>query len=174
MERLQNEQRGSSTTPTTQNNELLNQISLYEVSEINVTYKPKIKTSEMLKVSTSREVYNVLFSNWDLNKIELQEQFKVLLLNRANRVIGLYEVSSGGMAGTVADPKLIFSTALKACASSIILSHNHPSGNLKPSQADLDLTCKLKTAGMFLELKVLDHLIITFEGYYSFADEGLI
>ncbi|MEJ7780059.1 MAG: JAB domain-containing protein, partial [Daejeonella sp.] len=99
------------------------QISLFQVSEINVTYRPKVKASERPKVSTSKEVYDILFNNWDLDKIELLEQFKILLLNRANRVIGIYEVSSGGMAGTVADPKLIFSTALKACASSIILSH---------------------------------------------------
>ena len=111
---------------------LQNQVSMYHVSEINVTYRPKFKASERPKVSTSKEVYDILLNNWDLDKMKLLEQFKILLLNRANRVIGIYEVSSGGMAGTVADPKLIFSTALKGCASSIILSHNHPSGNLKP------------------------------------------
>ncbi|SDM98175.1 DNA repair protein RadC [Daejeonella rubra] len=153
---------------------LQDQISLYHVSEINVTYRPKFKASERPKVSTSKEVYDILFNNWDLDKIELLEQFKILLLNRANRVIGIYEVSSGGMAGTVADPKLIFSTALKACASSIILSHNHPSGNLKPSEADIVLTHKLKNAGSFLDIAVLDHLIMTSEGYYSFEDEGII
>ena len=98
-------------------------MSFYQVSEINVSYRPMFKASERPKVSTSKEVYDILFNNWDLDKIELLEQFKILLLNRANRVIGIYEVSSGGMAGTVADPKLIFSTALKACASSIILVH---------------------------------------------------
>ncbi|HXI01191.1 MAG TPA: JAB domain-containing protein [Sphingobacteriaceae bacterium] len=153
---------------------LQHQMSLYQVSEINVTYRPKFKASERPQVSTSQEVYNILFNNWDLDRIELQEQFKVLLLNRSNKVIGIYEVSSGGMCGTVADPKLIFSTALKACASSIILSHNHPSGNLKPSQADLNLTKKIKEGGILLDISVLDHVIITSESYYSFADEGLI
>lgn len=153
---------------------LQNQISLFQVSEINVTYRPKFKASERPKVSTSKEVYNVLCNNWDFNKIELLEQFKILLLNRANRIIGIYEVSSGGMAGTVADPKLVFSIALKTCASSIILSHNHPFGNLKPSQADISLTQKLKTAGTYLDIDVLEHIIITAEGYYSFADEGLV
>lgn len=153
---------------------LQNQISLFQVSEINVTYRPKFKATERPKVSTSKEVYNVLCNNWDFNKIELLEQFKILLLNRANRIIGIYEVSSGGMAGTVADPKLVFSIALKTCASSIILSHNHPSGNLKPSQADISLTQKLKTAGTYLDIAVLEHIIITAESYYSFADEGLI
>lgn len=174
MEKLQTEQIASSTTLVNQKNGLLNQISLFQVSEINVSYHPKFKASERPKVSTSKEVYNILANNWDLDKIELLEQFKILLLNRANKVIGIYEVSSGGMAGTIADPKLIFSTALKACASSIILSHNHPSGNLKPSQADITLTKKIKTAGNFLDIEVLDHLIITSEGYYSFADEGLM
>jgi len=153
---------------------LQNQMSLYQLSEINVTYRPKFKASERPQVSTSQEVYSILFNNWDLDKIELLEQFKILLLNRANKVIGIYEVSSGGMTGTVADPKLIFSTALKACASSIILSHNHPSGNLKPSESDIALTHKLRQAGSFLDIAVLDHLIITSEGYCSFADEGLM
>ena len=102
----------------------------------------------------------------------MQEQFKILLLNRANKVLGIYEVSTGGMSGTVADPKLIFATALKACASSIILSHNHPSGNLKPSNADLQLTQKVKEGGKLLDIEVYDHIILTTEGYYSFADEG--
>ena len=78
------------------------------------------------------------------------------------------------MSGTVADPKLIFAAALKACASSIILAHNHPSGNLKPSQSDIDLTRKLKDGGKLLEIQMLDHIIVTTEGYYSFADEGLV
>ena len=153
---------------------LVNQISLFQVTEINVSYKPKFKASERPKVSTSKEVYDILFNNWDLNRIELQEQFKILLLNRGHRVIGIYEVSTGGMAGTTADPKLIFGTTLKACASSIILSHNHPSGNLKPSEADIAITHKLKSAGTFLDIGVLDHIILTSEGYFSFADEGMI
>ena len=97
-----------------------------------------------------------------------------MLLNRANKVIGIYEVSSGGMSGTVADPKLIFSAALKSCATSMVLSHNHPSGNLKPSNADLRLTSKIKAGGELLDIDVLDHIILTSEGYFSFADEGLI
>lgn len=153
---------------------LQTQISLFQVSEISVTYKPKFKASERPKIESSKDVYNILFQNWDMNKMELLEQFKILLLNRANKVLGIYEVSSGGIAGTVADPKLIFSAALKGCASSIILSHNHPSGNLKPSQADISLTQKLIKAGSFLDIAVLDHIIVTSEGYISFADEGLL
>ena len=102
---------------------LQTQISLFQVSEISVTYKPKFKASERPKIESSKDVYNILFQNWDMNKMELLEQFEILLLNRANKVLGIYEVSSGGIAGTVADPKLIFSAALKGCASSIILAH---------------------------------------------------
>ena len=149
-------------------------ISLFRVSEINITYQPKLKASERLKVCGSGDVYNILINNWDSETLELQEQFKILLLNRANKVLGIYEVSKGGMAGTIADPKLIFSTALKACATSIILSHNHPSGNLKPSQADITLKQKIKHGGDLLDISVLDHVIISSEGYYSFADEGMI
>ena len=102
------------------------------------------------------------------------EQFKVLLLNRANKVLGIFEVSSGGSTGTVADPKLIFAAAIKANACGIILAHNHPSGNLQPSQADIDLTKRMKEGGRLLEIQVLDHIIVTTEGYYSFADEGIL
>nr|WP_221307412.1 DNA repair protein RadC [Rhabdobacter roseus] len=100
------------------------------------------------------------------------EEFWILLLNRANEVLRPVQISTGGVAGTVADPKMIFKHALEQLASSIILFHNHPSGNLSPSQADRDLTRKLKEAGRMLDLPVLDHLIFTDSGYYSFADEG--
>ncbi len=150
------------------------QISMFQVSEINVSYRPKFKASERPVISSSQDCYNILSASWDINRMELLEQFKVLFLNRANRVLGIFEVSSGGMAGTVADPKLIFSAALKTCATSIILAHNHPSGNLKPSQADLNLTKKIQTGGMLLDISLLDHLILTSETYLSFADEGLL
>ena len=153
---------------------LQGQISLFQVSEINISYKPKFKPCERPQISCSKDLYNILFNNWDLNKLELQEQFKIILLNRANKVLGISEISTGGFAGTVADPKMIFSTALKACASSIILSHNHPSGNLKPSQADLNLTRKIKNGGEMLDIAVLDHIILTADSYFSFADEGLL
>ena len=106
----------------------------------------------------------------DLN----HEEFWILLLNRANKVTSKHLISKGGQAGTVADPKIIFNTALENHAAYVILAHNHPSGNLRPSQADIDLTRKLKSAGAFLDIPVLDHLIITDEGFFSFADEGLI
>ncbi len=153
---------------------LKNQSSLYQVSEIQLLYYPKFKISTRPTISSSRNAYEILKENWDDGKINFVEQFKVLLLNRANRVLGIFEASTGGVSGTVADPKTIFAAALKANASSIILSHNHPSGNNKPSEADIKLTKKLKEAGSFLEMPVLDHIIITSESYLSMADEGLL
>lgn len=144
------------------------------VAEVKLSYRNRVKPSERPQVTCSADSYQVLQEGWDKSKLEFVEQFKVLLLNRANRVLGVYELSTGGVAGTVADPKLVFVAALKACASAVILSHNHPSGNLKPSQADLELTKKIKAGGELLDIAVLDHLILTSEGYYSLADEGLL
>jgi len=102
------------------------------------------------------------------------EQFVVLMLNRANHIIRVINISEGGISGTVADPKKIFKLALENNASGIILGHNHPSGNLKPSDADIKLTRKIKEAGLLLEISVLDHIIVGVEKYYSFADEGMM
>ncbi len=102
------------------------------------------------------------------------EQFWVVLLNRSNRVISKRPISLGGVSGTVVDPKVIFKCALEDLASGIILIHNHPSGNLKASQADIRLTEKVKKAGQLLEIPVLDHLIYSDDGYLSFADEGIL
>ena len=126
---------------------------------------------EKTKVTGSKDVYDLIKA--DLLDIS-HEEFWILLLNRANRVIKKAQVSQGGVAGTVADPKIIFKLALDELASGIILAHNHPSGNLTASQADLDLTKKLKDAGKLLDIQVLDHLIVAGQKYFSFADEGLM
>ncbi len=149
------------------------QTSLFQVAEIQLSYKSAVKASQRPKINTSKDAYNVLIETWDESKIEFIEQFKVLLLNRAHKVLGVFEVSSGSSTGTVADPKLIFAAALKTNACGIIMAHNHPSGNLHPSQADIDLTKKMKDGGKLLEIQVLDHVIITKDGYFSFTDEGL-
>ena len=146
----------------------------FNVAEIQLSYKSHVKPSERAKITCSRDAYNVLLQTWDDNKLEFVEQFKVLLLNRANKVLGVFEVSTGSTTATVADPKIIFAAAIKANASGIIISHNHPSGNLSPSQMDIDLTRKVKEGGKILEVQLLDHVIITTESYYSFADEGIL
>ncbi|MEP2772837.1 MAG: DNA repair protein RadC [Fulvivirga sp.] len=123
------------------------------------------------KITSSTDVYEHMKAHLlDLS----HEEFWVILLNRANKIIKCQQVSSGGVSGTVADPKMIFKIALDELSSSIILVHNHPSGNLKPSQADIMLTKKLKEAGKVLEIPVLDHLIFTDENYFSFADENMM
>jgi DNA repair protein RadC len=123
------------------------------------------------KITGSRDVYELMKS--ELLDIP-HEEFWIILLNRANRVIKKVQISQGGVAGTVADPKIIFKVALEELCSGIILAHNHPSGNLTASQADIELTKKLKAGAKLLEMQVLDHIIIGAQKYFSFADEGLI
>jgi DNA repair protein RadC len=123
------------------------------------------------KVAGSRDVFELFHG--ELADAQY-ESFWILLLNRANRVIRKVNISEGGISGTVADPKKIFKMALEHNASSVILCHNHPSGNNQPSEADIRLTRKLKDAGLMLDLPVLDHLIIGGDSYFSFADEGMI
>jgi len=151
-----------------------NEKKQWEVAEIQLSYKSNVKPSLRPKITSSRDAYEVLKRVWNDSMIELCEQFKVIFTNRANKVLGVFEVSTGGIAGTVADPKLIFVAALKAGATGLILSHNHPSGNLTPSHADIELTKKIKEGGRLLEIQLLDHLILTSESYFSFADEGLV
>jgi len=123
------------------------------------------------KMTSSKDIYKVLRASME----DLQhEMFKVIFLNQNNSIITIKTLSEGGIAGTVVDPRLIFKEALNQTAVAIILAHNHPSGNLKPSQSDLNITQKMISAGKLLEIKVLDHLIISEQGYYSFADEGLM
>ena len=123
------------------------------------------------RVSNSRDVYDIMKA--DLLDLP-SEEFWILLLNRANNVIHKQKVSVGGISGTIADPKIIFKHALENSASSIILVHNHPSGNLNPSEADKKLTVKMKDAGNLLDISVLDHLIFSDGGFFSFADENLL
>ncbi len=144
------------------------------VAEVELVYKTTVKPSQRPKINSVKDCYELLKELWNENTIEMQEEFKVMLLNRGNKVIGVYEASAGGLTGTVADPRLILAAAIKSLAVSIILSHNHPSGNLKPSRADEELTQKIKVAASYHDIKVMDHIIITSEGYYSFANEGLL
>nr|MBC7614095.1 DNA repair protein RadC [Pseudopedobacter sp.] len=133
--------------------------------------RKEVELVDLNKISSSKDIYNLLAPNFaDL----LHEEFWIILLSRANKVLHKVLISKGGQAGTIADPKIIFKTALEGNAANIILAHNHPSGNLKPSQADMQLTKKLQEAGKLLDLQVLDHVIFTERSYFSFADEGLL
>ena len=149
---------------------------LNNVSEIDIVYKRKIscKVSERPQINSSRDAYEILLHYWNEDKIELVEEFKVLYLNRSNRVLQLVHLSQGGITGTIADTRLILAGALKVAACAIVLAHNHPSNSLKSSRADEELTQKIKYAAAYHDIKVMDHLIISNDGYYSFADEGLL
>lgn len=152
-------------------------LSLFEftpnVAEVEINWKSKTKPCEREKISNSADCYKILRALWP-ETIEYRETFFCLLLNKANEILGAFKTSEGSTDGTVVDPKMIFQSALLTNARGIILAHNHPSGNLKPSEADRKLTRQLQEAGKVLEIAVLDHLIITSENYYSFADEGMM
>ena len=145
-------------------------ISIVSAIELGRRRK-EASVKESAKIQSSEAVYEYMKPYMlDLK----QEQFWILLLNRANRIIRPCQISSGGVSSTVVDSKIIFSKAIENLASSIILIHNHPSGNTNASQADVQLTKNLKSAGDLLEIPILDHIIFTNEKYYSFKDEGLI
>lgn len=130
-----------------------------------------IQQVEKTSIKSSETVFNLFHPL--LSDLE-HEEFWLLMLNRANRVIGRFKVSQGGLSGTVIDTRIILKKALDKLASSIIVCHNHPSGNMQPSDADVKITEKLKKAAEILEIKLLDHIIIANKSYFSFADEGLI
>ncbi|NQV77548.1 MAG: JAB domain-containing protein [Lutibacter sp.] len=142
------------------------------IKEIKLSYSTN--GTENIKITDSKSAYEILFDNWNLDTIQLQEEFKVLLLNQANIVLGIYNLSKGGVSGTVVDVKLLLASAIKANASSIIIAHNHPSGNLKPSENDNRLTKKIKEACKLVDLSLLDHLIVTKDGFFSYSDSGII
>jgi DNA repair protein RadC len=149
--------------------------NIKNVSEVTLSYKTKINPKDRVKVTSSKDAYNLLFDSWNKNTIEHVEEFKILLMNRSNAVLGILPISKGGISGTVTDVRLIFQSALKANASGIIVCHNHPSGNKYPSDSDRKITQKIKDAGNLMDIQLLDHLILLpVEGYYSFADEGIV
>lgn len=150
----------------------LNLQSLFTVAEVEIRYRNKTPYQDRIQVTRSATAYEILRASWDQNKIDLLEQFKILLLDRKNNCLAISDIATGGMSACVVDPKVIFVTALKVNACGIILAHNHPSGSQQPSPQDLALTRKLSEGGKLLDIAVLDHLIVTSHNYYSFADEG--
>lgn len=144
------------------------------IAEVRVAYSRKIKDADRYKITCSDDAVEVLRSRWKKNRIQYVEEFKIILLDRGNRVLGIYTASVGGQAGCVVDPKIIFGVALKANAAAILASHNHPSGQNFPSPTDQKITQKLKEAGQILDLPLLDHLILTQSEYFSFADQGVL
>lgn len=143
-----------------------------EVAEIKVSYSTN--QVDRIKLTNCTEVFEFILSKWDLDIIEFQEECKIILANRANFVLGIYDLSKGGITGTVVDIRVILSVALKCNASGIILVHNHPSGSLKPSEADRKITRKVKDACDLLEISLIDHIIITRNSFFSFTQDGFI
>lgn len=144
-----------------------------KVNEISLKYQGNHKIKDCPRITSSFTAKEIIFENWNKDEIELQESFKVMLLNNANRVKGILELSRGGITGTLVDVRIVFAVVLKSLTTAIILAHNHPSGILKPSEADRRITRKIQEAAKLFDVKLLDHLILSPEGgYYSFADEG--
>lgn len=142
------------------------------VAELNISYK-KNTSIKNTQITSSEGASQYIKELWPV-EIEHREACMALYLNRANNTIGYAIIGIGGLSGTVVDPKIIFQNALLCNASALILSHNHPSGNLNPSEADKSITKKISNAGKVLEINVLDHVIITKNSYFSFADEGIM
>jgi len=146
-----------------------------EVAEVELRYRTNVHPDNRAQTKSSQDAYRILFDSWNKNTIEHIEEFKLLLLNRANRVLGMVALSKGTTSGSIVDIKVILQYAIKANASSIIVAHNHPSGNPEPSEADKKITNRIKQACELMEISLLDHLIILpIENYYSFSDDGLI
>lgn len=145
---------------------------LQTVAEIQITYKPTLSAIQRPKITTSGDAEQIFSMIFDEDQLNIKEEAAVLFLNRANQVIGAYKISSGGITGTVVDIRIVLAIALKALACGMIIAHTHPSGQLKPSRSDEVLTNKLKEAAKLMDISLLDHLIVSTEGYYSFADEG--
>jgi len=147
---------------------------LLQVAEIELVYKTNVKASNRPAITSSKDAYNLMLILWNENTLELYEELKVIFLNRRSRVLGVYHASSGGITATVADPRLIITAALKSNCTAMMLFHNHPSGSVKPSRQDEEITNKIKEAAKFLDIVLLDHIIVTKDEYFSFADEGLL
>lgn len=146
---------------------------MHTIREVKLSYVKEHPLSEVnkTKVRSSQESAQILRAIWE-DDLDMIERFYVLYLNNANQVQSVSLVSMGGLTGTVVDARIVFATALNCLATSIIIAHNHPSGNTTPSNADIQLTGKISEAGRILDIPVLDHIILTEDSYYSFSDEG--
>lgn len=143
-----------------------------QVSEIQVSYYPRLIQSQ--KISSSNDAVEIIRKAWDKRTLEMQEEVKVILLNQSNTVLGIYNLSKGGINSSLVDVRLILSVALKCLATGLILIHNHPSGNLNPSKSDLEIVKKLNESCKLLDITLLDSIIITKESYLSFGDDGIL
>lgn len=148
---------------------------MYSVSEVKLSYKPKVKAKDRPQIRSSRDIFNLLIGSvYDTETIEYKEYFKVILLNNQNKVLGIHLISEGGISETTVDIRLIMQAVLLSHSTKIILTHNHPSGEITPSKSDDKMTEKIKQACKLMDIVLLDHLIVCPDKYYSYADEGCI
>lgn len=145
---------------------------LLKVAEVSLVYKTRVKATDRPHISCSRDVYKIMKQVIGEDIINHHEEMWVMVLNTANRVVGVSRISSGGITSTVVDVMLIFQVCIKANATNLILVHNHPGGSLKPSPQDDAITEKVFVAAKYLDVKIHDHVIVADEGYYSYTDEG--
>ena len=144
----------------------------YQVGEVELSYKSRKKKKN--EILTASDAYQALLPTFKEGTIDYKEYFKVLFLNQANQLLGYTLISEGGLTTADVDVRIILQAALLTNSVALILAHNHPSGNLRPSQEDKNLTQKIKDAAQLMRITVVDHIILTSEGYYSFANEGMI
>ena len=144
----------------------------YTVGEVELTYKSTSRSRS--KIYSSEDAYKILLPTYKEGTICYKEYFKVLLLSQSNQVLGYTLISEGGITETCADVRVILQAALLTNSVALVLAHNHPSGNLKPIRQDMEITKQVKEAAKLMRISVIDHLILTDAGYYSFADEGLL
>jgi DNA repair protein RadC len=158
------------------NQEIFVTKEMMQVLEVPPMYKPRIKASERPKVTGSYDTMEIIRCCYEAEDLCHHEEFKILMFNRSNRLLGVQHLSKGGITGTVTDIRLGLRAALIACATSLVLVHNHPSGNLQPSEADISITKKFKEAASLMDILVMDHIIVDdcAERFFSMADESLI
>lgn len=147
---------------------------MFAIGEVFLGYKTKVKVKDALVISNSELSTQLFREVWDSSQLTLRESFKAVFLNTSNRAVNFYSLSDGGVSGTVVDTRLLLQAAILSNASSIIICHNHPSGNLNPSEADRKVTKKVKEAALLFDIMLLDHIILTEDDYFSFADSGMM
>ena len=140
---------------------------VYKAAEVKLTYKSKVKASERIQIKNAGEAAELLFQTWDMTTIEHIEEVKMILLNRANRVLGVASISRGGLSGSIMDTRVIMQYAIKTNASAVILAHNHPSGSLEPSEADKKITKRVRDVLELVDINLLDHLILNKDEKYA-------
>jgi len=146
-----------------------------KVAEVELKYRTDVNPKDRVQIHSSQDAFEILIENWNKDSIEHIEEFKVILLNRNSRVLGIATLTKGSTTGTIVDVKLLLQYALTSNSCSIIVAHNHPSGNKAPSESDINITKRIIKGCEAIDVKILDHIIIVYHGeYFSFADEGLI